>query len=108
MVIMQRQVSIPFLRLINTLFINLMRRILQLHQTGLLVYWQKKYLADDKKCMYGDPNYYELVKQNELVPISMIHLFGNFVLLGYGCVISLLVFTGEHLAKKRNNRLQQQ
>lgn len=55
--------------------------------------------------MNANPDYYAMVKQNQLVPINLIHLYGAFVLLDCGYYrVSLMVFIGKQLFELRQTK----
>ena len=70
-----------------------MRRILRLHETGLLAQWEKYYIPSTSKCM-------EINQRNGMPRLSMKHLSSAFVILIVGFLISLTALGSEILIGK--------
>lgn len=74
--------------------LNWFYRLIELNAFGLIEYWMKFHVASPRQCLDTITRHN---KQSANPRLSLKNLTGAFVILGFGCMISFLVFVIERL-----------
>lgn len=62
-----------------------------MREAGLIDEWNKRFQPDARKCLLKSKN------NHSLKPLELRNLFGAFVVIAVGCIVSLIIFMGEQL-----------
>ena len=81
-----------------------MFRILELHQIGLVDFWDTWFRPMPPQCN-GKPQQNVNKKKNKVMPLSLNNLTGAFLVLLVGMSLSILAFLGEKIVSIRQRRL---
>lgn len=89
----------------NVLNGDWIKRLLELHQTGLIGYWDLWFRPMPRKCISNVKSGYAIPK-NKHPPLSLKNLTGAFLVLSVGLSLSLLAFLCEQVFSmdKRHRR----
>jgi hypothetical protein len=68
---------------------------MRMREAGLIDEWNKKFQPDARKCLLKSK------KNHNLKPLDLGNLFGAFVVVAVGFLVSLVIFMGEQFLYRR-------